>query len=151
MYHYPVASHIGISPFDWYNVGMDEQPKKCRGPITWLSGRSRRFWIVCGVLLPVVYVGSLGPACWLTAQPFSDETVITNANPALLIYWPIEKAMQCLPNQSQFRGLLIIWMSCGVPEGHVVIAKFSANGPAWIIGNNQAWKIPPKSDAPSDQ
>lgn len=32
-----------------------------RGPLLWLAGRSRRFWIVVVALLPGLYVASFGP------------------------------------------------------------------------------------------
>jgi len=31
----------------------------------WLAARSRRFWIIVGVLLPVLYVGSFGISHWI--------------------------------------------------------------------------------------
>src|SRR5262245_30395897 len=43
---------------------MDEPSKKRLGPLLWLAGRSVRFWLVVA-LLPVLYAGSFGPACWL--------------------------------------------------------------------------------------
>jgi hypothetical protein len=46
---------------------MDPHPQKRRGPLMWLAGRSRRFWIVIA-LLPVLYVASFGPACWITSR-----------------------------------------------------------------------------------
>ncbi len=43
---------------------MTERPRKRRGPLHWLGDRSRRFWIVTALVLPVLYVGMFGPACW---------------------------------------------------------------------------------------
>jgi len=43
---------------------MDERPTKRRGPLLWLAGRSRRFWIIAILAPPLLYVGSFGPACW---------------------------------------------------------------------------------------
>ena len=43
---------------------MEKAPPKRRGLIGWLAARSRRFWGVV-LLLPVLYVASFGPACWL--------------------------------------------------------------------------------------
>ncbi|HTI52389.1 MAG TPA: hypothetical protein VL475_15605 [Planctomycetaceae bacterium] len=40
---------------------MDERPTKRRGPIGWLKGRSRRFWIVFAILLPPLYLLASGP------------------------------------------------------------------------------------------
>jgi hypothetical protein len=42
---------------------MTTEPKKRRGPLLWLAGRSRWFWI--GVaLMPVLYVASIPPTLW---------------------------------------------------------------------------------------
>ena len=48
---------------------MSEPERKRRGPIT-LFCESRRFrWtIFAAVLMPVLYVLSFGPACWITGQ-----------------------------------------------------------------------------------
>jgi hypothetical protein len=41
---------------------MDDGPKKRRGPLLWLEGRSRWFWIFVAVMMPVLYPLSWGPA-----------------------------------------------------------------------------------------
>ena len=40
---------------------MDETETKRRGPLLWLAGRSRRFWIVArlGCIIPLLYLLSL--------------------------------------------------------------------------------------------
>jgi hypothetical protein len=67
---------------------MDAQPKKRGGPLYWLKRRSRWFWIVITVLLPVSYVASFGPVCWITMK----------RHPALYVdaptfYWPLGTAI----------------------------------------------------------
>jgi hypothetical protein len=66
---------------------MSERPTKRRGPLLWLAGRSRRFWIV-GALLPVLYVASFGPACWISSRAkYGNLTVL----PA--VYLPLLEVM----------------------------------------------------------
>ena len=56
---------------------MAGQPTNRGGPFYWLKRRSRRFWIIAIALLPVLYVGSFGPACWLCSrQPGSNPHAI---------------------------------------------------------------------------
>jgi hypothetical protein len=43
---------------------MDGQHKSRGGPLYWLGRRSRRFWIITGVMTPALYFASFGPACW---------------------------------------------------------------------------------------
>jgi hypothetical protein len=63
---------------------MPDQTKRQQGPLLWLAGRSRRFWIVTLLLLlPALYVVSFGPACWLCNNRYLDGEI------AWLIYRPI--------------------------------------------------------------
>jgi len=45
----------------------DPRPTKRGGPLYWLKRRSRRFWIIAA-LVPVLYVASFGPACWISSR-----------------------------------------------------------------------------------
>jgi hypothetical protein len=45
---------------------------KPRGPLTWLSARTWRFWLFAAIALPVLYVASFGPACWLASRNQRD-------------------------------------------------------------------------------
>lgn len=48
---------------------MDKPPTKRRGPLLWLANRSRRVWIVAALIgVPVLYLASFGPACWLVRR-----------------------------------------------------------------------------------
>ena len=40
-------------------------------------------WITAGILLPVLYIASFGPACWITSQLDPEESAIGT------IYWPV--------------------------------------------------------------
>src|SRR5436190_21616240 len=69
---------------------MDERNRP--GPLTWLAGRSRWFWIVVALSLPALYVASFGPACWWFARgyvnrPGNYEEAYTHSAPR--IYWPL--------------------------------------------------------------
>jgi hypothetical protein len=44
-------------------------------------------WIAVLVGLPVLYVASFGPACWLTARPLLSE--VRTPHPAMSAYIPI--------------------------------------------------------------
>jgi hypothetical protein len=64
---------------------MDERPTKRQGPILWLWARSWRFRIAMPMLAILMgYVGSYGPAWWLTNR--SDGTQLRRFR---AIYRPI--------------------------------------------------------------
>ena len=70
---------------------MTKQPR--RGPLLWLSTRSRRFWIVVALLLPVFYIASLGPVArlgWVTLPrgfpPWLAELLQVFYYPLSLLY-----------------------------------------------------------------
>jgi hypothetical protein len=56
---------------------MTAQPDKRRGPLLWLAARSRRFWIVT-VLVPLLYVASFGPACWMAERQLLPKWPVAN-------------------------------------------------------------------------
>lgn len=47
---------------------MDQRPTNRGGPLYWLGRRSSRFWIAVVAMIPVLYVASIGPACWLAER-----------------------------------------------------------------------------------
>jgi len=51
---------------------MSTLPGKRRGPLLWLAGLSLRRIGMGLALLPVLYVVSFGPACWLTSRTRRD-------------------------------------------------------------------------------
>jgi hypothetical protein len=74
------------SRFRNFAARMTAHPTKPRGPLLWLAGRSQWFWI--GVaLLPILYVVSFGPACWISSrvQP-SGEIISVLYQPAIHMY-----------------------------------------------------------------
>jgi hypothetical protein len=76
---------------------MDENDRKRRGPLLWLADRPRGFWIATAVMLPVVYVASFGPACWISEPGVTPSTPGPGLTPdidpristAPRCYWPI--------------------------------------------------------------
>ncbi len=70
-----------------YDPGMAEHG----GPLYWLKRRSRRFWIVVAVMLPVFYVVSFGPACWISSRAQPSGYIVS------IIYRPLIQAWWHLP------------------------------------------------------
>jgi hypothetical protein len=58
----------------------------------WLAGRSRRFWIAIA-LLPVLYVASFGPACWISSRVNYGNWINFTVLPT--VYRPLLLAMLC--------------------------------------------------------
>ena len=82
-----------------YDPGMDGQQKSRGGPLYWLGRRSRRFWIIAVMLMPVLYVASFGPACWLAERHMLPRKHVA------MIYEPlVERGIQ---NRSTFEKSLL--------------------------------------------
>ena len=112
---------------------MDEQEKTRGGPIYWLKRRSRRFWIIVAALLPIFYVASFGPACWLTSQAYIGGEQIT-WNRGLIIYIPLARMiLENPPPDSRFGHLLCCWMTLGVPKGQLAIIPLGAKATAQFL------------------
>jgi hypothetical protein len=67
------------------NLGMSERPRRRRGPLLWLADRSRQFWIVTALALPVAYLASFGPACWMSVRARSEPACRRIGE----VYWPL--------------------------------------------------------------
>ena len=71
------------------------------------SRRRAAVWIALGVLIPVFYVLSIGPVCWLLIR-FGGRL----SNPAVSVlscfYWPVEWAGD---NWSWFGGFLLWYIN----------------------------------------
>ncbi len=116
-----------------------ERPKKRRGPLLWLAGRSRRWWIVVAIMLPlslpVLYVASFGPACWYTAADVggSHMTWIRPAAPptwARLLYWPLGGAIgnHSRPGIPALAGWLDWWAHYGRHRRTIIVIPNDAYG-----------------------
>src|SRR5262249_1088995 len=63
---------------------MEQPERKRRGPLTWLAGRSRRFWIITAIALPLLYVLGSGPTRSLAIrQRYTYTTPPGASTPAL--------------------------------------------------------------------
>lgn len=63
--------------------------KKRRGPLTLIVTSRKARWtaLIFGLLLPVLYALSFGPACWLAANTGTGQKVVRN------VYFPIFSAI----------------------------------------------------------
>jgi hypothetical protein len=111
---------------------MDERPNKSRGPLLWLAGRSRRFWVGAMVMMPLLYVGSFGPACWLTAWPNPPYfSFAHNVGPQpqrwMMIYFPLGAVIVHAYGTPAARTLNW-WATYGMQPGYCGIVPFSVDG-----------------------
>jgi hypothetical protein len=94
-------------------------------------------WIVAGLIgLPVLYVLSSGPACWITARSGPvDVRHDPNGPPvpvAMRIYCPLGYLLSGY-SYSRPQKLLLWWMALGVPPEHSVRVPRSLDGRFWIL------------------
>jgi hypothetical protein len=91
---------------------MQEQPKKRGGPLLWLAGRSRRFWMLASLVgLVAGYPLSLGPAIWLTARGYVSESAVQ------YVYLPLLLATE---EPEWLESAVTWWGSLGVPDNKAV-------------------------------
>jgi hypothetical protein len=85
------------------------------------------------VALPVLYVASFGPACWLTSQVYiGGEQIMWNR--ALIIYIPLARMIwEKPPEDSRFSHLLCWWMTLGVPKGQRAIIPLEAKATTLLL------------------
>lgn len=100
---------------------MDEPERKRQGLLGWLRGRSRRFWIGVAIVLPLLYVTSFGPACWMVAQPIRDGMQPTAPS---RVYWPLGHFAQ---GESAIGLRLRWWIIAGVPKGWATVVPTGAS------------------------
>lgn len=83
---------------------MDEPKRKRSGPLTWLAGRSRRFWIVSALVVLIVYLLSLP---WISELLWKDGIPPGFVEEAFRCWcWPLNCVLECSP---QF--MTNIWLS----------------------------------------
>jgi hypothetical protein len=78
-------------------------------------------WMLAGIVigLPGLYVGSFGPACWVTANEEQSAHLP-------LIYWPIGASV---PSERTIWGDFVFWWGkLGIPYGHSVWVPMSSEG-----------------------
>ena len=82
--------------------------------------------------LPVFYVGSFGPACWLTADPRPIDPLRSVEPPrGMLIYWPLGHLADKGPNAVM--QWLQWWMYFGAKKGTTVSVPTDLNGSGFGI------------------
>ena len=87
--------------------------RKRRGPITLLCENRRFRWtIIAAVLVPVLYVGSFGPACWIMSRSTASNDV---PKAYLPMGWLIYNSPKWVEN------LLRAYARLGIPEGRAVL------------------------------
>lgn len=106
---------------------MDRADQRRRGPFLWLAARSRRF-LATVFSLPVLYVSSFGPACWLTAQRE------LKASSAMFAYVPIG-AVICSERESPAREGFQMWMVLWTPAGFVSQVPADFSGMTYVTDN----------------
>ncbi len=109
---------------------ISTQRKQSRGPITVLceSRRARRGAIVATIVLPLLYLASFGPSCWVAAAPRvqgqADEPRMWMRS-----YFPIGAIIHF--TQVQDSKLLTRWITLGAKKGGRVIVPVDASGNNW--------------------
>jgi len=87
-------------------------------------------WTAVGLLvgLPLMYVGSFGPACWIAASPRIAGT--TDAPRVWMrFYYPIGALIHY--NKSQDNRVVVRWITWGAKKGGRVIVPVDASGQSW--------------------
>lgn len=62
---------------------LRQSPPQRFGPLLWLAGRSRRFWVLA-TTLPMLYLASFGPACWISSSIQPGGQFVNAVYPLLL-------------------------------------------------------------------
>jgi len=82
-------------------------------------------WMLAAMLsLPVLYVASFGPACWITARPRLRDFP-PQVHWVTRIFWPIGRVLW-----TDYRAMDAVrwWTLLGVPDGHVIIVPQTPSG-----------------------
>ena len=118
---------------------MTPSPNKRRGPITLLMMSRRLRWWTFGVLvaLPILYVASFGPACWLTAwtPPYELNPEYTGSRWSdmpppprwMLIFRPLIDHVLYNRNRS-IGNRLYRWAMWGVKPGYALAIPAESEG-----------------------
>src|SRR5437762_631139 len=103
---------------------MDEPTRKRRGPLTWLAARTWRFWVAVAAMLPVLYVGSFGPAYWWLSQPRSSVDPKRAVHNSLSVYWPLGWFALDGSSPKPIKAALLFWIFVGMPKGNFIAVPF---------------------------
>jgi len=116
-----------------------------RGPIGVLAANRwlRRRLAFHFVVLPVLYVVSVGPACWYTARPFDTSPMVPFPD-EMLVYWPLGFAF------SHGGPLATVpldwWMKFGAPPNCNLALPDDPTGKSWTLTGSSEWTITESSD-----
>ncbi|MGQ0636332.1 MAG: hypothetical protein ACT4QC_17105 [Planctomycetaceae bacterium] len=86
------------------------------------------FWITVALMVPVFYVASFGPACWIAATrrvPGQRDVVRLWMRP----FFPIGAVVH--RTRSQENALLKWWITCGAGRGGRVLVPTDPSGTNW--------------------
>ena len=94
-------------------------------------GRRVTIGLAVVAALPLLYVLSFGPACWITAQV--DVGGWDGAVPprAMIVYWPLGSIGS--DTDSHWGRSLRWWMTLEVKKGYSAVAPASPKGNALIV------------------
>ena len=99
-----------------------------------MSERKKPVWpwiVTCVVMLPVSYVLSFGPACWISAYPNRGFPggPLTKTPHAMIVYWPLGWAAESKP---AIAGPVLRWWAClGMESGHMLWVPAAQNKTNW--------------------
>lgn len=82
------------------------------------------------MLVPVSYLASFGPACWLAAHPTGGSGGPFTMTPTIMIvYWPLGWVAE---SDLEFAGKLLRWWACvGMKSGHMLWVPAERNRSNW--------------------
>jgi O-acetyl-ADP-ribose deacetylase (regulator of RNase III) len=89
-------------------------------------------WTLAMVIgVPVIYVASFGPACWLTSQVYIGRKAVT-PHRILIAYLPIIRTIEKDPG-GRFKHWLLWWMTVGTPKGQMTMVQTDAAATEFIV------------------
>lgn len=81
--------------------------------------------------MPLFYVISFGPACWITAQVDVGGWNGCDPHRAMIVYWPL--GSMASNSDSRLGQSLRWWMMLGVKKGYSAAAPVSQKGNAIVL------------------
>lgn len=116
--------------------GMDGQPTTRGGPLYWLKRRSRWFWLCMAIVSPILYVASLGPACWIAGD---NETSMAAVHYA---YYPILRLARATRHEVQ-PGVFEIGRLDKWVESYSAWGRNDGAYPIQSRSAGMVWGVPP--------
>jgi hypothetical protein len=93
--------------------------------------RWAKWTLAAGLGLPVLYLASFGPACWLGASPIGGAAgpYFSIMRRVMIVYWPLGWAAES--NLGVAEPMLRWWVCFGMQSGHVVWVPADSNKTNW--------------------